>query len=75
VTCGANPCDISCPGTGSCRRVDCKDSCACDLACNGQGSCFQSFACPMGPSLNACTILAGANRGCTSEPTGCNTCQ
>lgn len=74
VKCGAGPCDISCAGQNSCRGVDCKDSCACDLACANQSSCFGGFVCPPGPSINACTILAGQNRGCTSEPTGCNTC-
>ena len=60
-------CDVMCSGTSSCkRRTKCADSCACDVSCTGPLSCMEASECP----AMSCRV----GNGCSSIPTGCETC-
>jgi hypothetical protein len=67
VQCSPGECDVACTGAGSCkRRTKCGGSCACDVTCSGPMSCMEVSECP------SATCRVG--NGCSSIPTGCDTC-
>jgi hypothetical protein len=67
IICPAGDCDVVCSGASSCkRRTKCANSCSCDVSCTGSLSCNEASECPE----SACRV----GNGCSSTPTGCNTC-
>jgi hypothetical protein len=67
IQCPAGECSVMCSGASSCeKRTKCSDSCTCDVSCTGALSCKEASECPM----FACKV----GNGCSSIPTGCNTC-
>lgn len=67
IQCPAGECDVVCSGSGSCkRRTKCGNSCACDVSCSGPLSCMEASECPE----PTCRV----GNGCSSLPTGCETC-
>ncbi len=65
VVCGPGSCDVQCTGQNSCRTVDCSTSCKCDVNCAAIGSCSDTITCP---------ILCDSGLGCSSDETGCSSC-
>jgi hypothetical protein len=67
IICGAGRCTVACSGDKSCRKgTQCASSCACDVACTGIEACGRASMCPD----DACR----AGKGCTSQPSGCDSC-
>jgi hypothetical protein len=67
IQCPAGDCDVTCAGASSCkRRTKCASSCSCDVSCVGALSCAEPSECP----AMACKV----GNGCSSIPTGCNSC-
>lgn len=67
IQCPAGECDVACAGAASCkRRTKCGNSCACDVSCTGALSCVEASECPS----TTCRV----GNGCSSIPTGCDTC-
>ena len=65
VACGAGPCSVGCSGSSSCSGIACNTSCACDVGCNNGASCF---------NVTCTKPQCDTGLGCSSIPTGCNTC-
>ena len=65
LACSGGACDIICSGAQSCVGVACNQSCACGVKCDIGSNCF-NVTC----SKQACDI----GQGCSTQPTGCNTC-
>lgn len=74
VTCGPGACNVNCLGTGACAgAVSCGAACSCDVTCRLTSSCDASnIACKPGCDGPATGTLAAF---CTTQGTGCNTCQ
>lgn len=68
LSCGTGACDIDCSGQDSCRALECSDACACDIQCSFSSTC-QQITCP------APECRGQFQRGCSSQPQGCDTCQ
>ena len=67
IICPDGECTVMCSGPNSCeKRTKCGDSCACDVSCIGTLSCKEASECPE----SACRV----GNGCSSIPTGCDTC-
>lgn len=67
IQCSAGACNVTCSGPGACKqRTRCANSCSCDVTCTGAGSCAEESACPG----SACRV----GSGCSSTPSGCDTC-
>ena len=67
IACGTGRCSVDCTGSSSCQDVRCGLACACDVVCHINSSC-SNLSCRPG-----CTSPSQFG-GCTSAPTGCNTC-
>lgn len=68
IFCGTAACTVDCSGFASCHhKTNCGSACACDVECTGSTSCPEASVCPLG-------LVCASGRGCTSTPTGCNTC-
>ncbi len=68
IACGTAPCAVTCSGYASCHRhTSCANACACDVSCTGTMACGELSMCPLGTT---CAL----GHGCTSQPTGCDTC-
>jgi len=69
VACGPGPCDITCSGSQSCGGtaggVACGTSCACDVKCAAGANCF---------NVTCTKPQCDTGLGCSSQPTGCDTC-
>ena len=67
IQCPSGECDVMCTGANTCKkRTKCANSCACDVSCIGVLSCAEASECPE----STCRV----GNGCSSIPTGCDTC-
>jgi hypothetical protein len=65
IACGPGPCEVTCSGSQSCSGISCGMSCACDVKCDIGASCFNVLC-----GKQVCDT----GLGCSSAPTGCDTC-